>query len=226
MLSALAAADTTFSFASDSNNDGPTFEGLAPSSIVDGEALDASGDVIVDLLFDANGDLPGGGSSFNSFFNFDADTTDYNVTAFGGNFIHSWTMSGSFDFVETGTGLTVLTIAFENALLTSFSSSSTALGTTATLQSSEDVDPGLAFTPGNPLIGLGITDLSANEGFAFTLTNIVSLAGGSVGLTQQGAFVGDWQSEGSFSAVAVPAPGALAMLGLAALAGRRRRRED
>lgn len=232
LVAASANAAVTFSFASDTNNDGPTFfggplPGGPVNGLSDGAAFDSSGAVIVNLMVDPNGDLPGGGSAFNSVFDFDGVSTGYSVGAFAGGFVHVWSFSGSFTFTDTGTGLEVLRIDFTNALFTSFSSDQFELGPSATLQANAATDAGLSFTPGMPLAGLGITaaDLSAQEGFAFGLTNLRSIVPGMpLHLGQGGSWFHPWIAEGSFSASAVPGPAAAALLGAAALIGRRRRR--
>jgi hypothetical protein len=217
----------TFSFSSDGNNDGPTFAG-DQFVLSDGADFDANNSVIVGLLVDPNGDLPGGGITFNSLFEFQAETTGYDIVEIEpGLFVHSWTMSGSFTFTETGTGIEVLQIDFDNAVFNSVSSSSGLLGGTATLQA-HAATGSVAFTPGSPLLGLGIdaSDLAFGEGFAFSLTNLAAAAGaGSVGVSD-GAWATEWISEGSFSAAAsaIPAPGAMALLVGAMLAQSRRRR--
>lgn len=227
-----ANAAITFSFASDTNPDGPTFNGFTPAgggnTLRDGAPFDSSGAVEVGLLVDANGDLPGGATTFTSRLLFNGSTTGYNVTGFGGAFTHSWTMTGSIEFIETGSNLTVLTINFTNALFSSFSDSMANLGTSATIQGNRLTDPSLSFVAGQPLNGLGITSasLSANQSFGFSLSDIRTAAGGAspveVGLN--GSWPTAWISEGSFSAAAIPAPAVLALFGIAGTVGMRRRR--
>lgn len=230
-----ANASVTFSFASDSNNDGPTFFGHgtpgSPTNVLtDAAAFDNSGQVIVGLTVDTNGDAPGGGTVFNTLFSFTGATTNYASMPFAGGFLQSWSMSGTFNFTETGSGLQVLAISFTNAVFTSFSPSSTTLGTTATIQDSEALDAPLTFIPGAPLIGLGVNAaaLASNEGFSFALANIRSApaAGAPLTIGANGSWLQQWVSEGSFAAAAqgVPGPGSLAILGFGLLAGPRRRR--
>jgi hypothetical protein len=234
-LSSAAPADVIFSFASDSNNDGPTFAGerhdMLGNELFDAAGHDAGGSVMVGLFVDANGDDPGGGSVFDAIFDFEAVTTGYSVSSFAGGFVHQWSMEGFFSFTETGTGLEVLRISFANALFTSFSNDQFALGQTATIQTSISVDSSLSFDAGEPLAGLGITDaaLSERQGFAFTLTNLRSpeFPGQVLHLFENGDFTHHWVSEGSFSASAVPGPGswAIGAIGLfAGGCGSRRRR--
>lgn len=230
-----ANASVTFSFASDSNNDGPTFFGHgttgSPTNVLtDAAAFDNSGQVVVGLMVDTNGDAPGGGTTFNSLFSFTGATTNYAATPFAGGFLHSWSMSGTFSFTDTGSGLQVLAINFTNAVFTSFSASASTLGTTAALQDSEALDTPLTFVPGAPLIGLGINAaaLASNEGFSFALANIRSAptAGAPLTIGTNGAWLQQWVSEGSFAAAAqaIPGPGSLALLGFGMLASCRRRR--
>jgi hypothetical protein len=232
-LTVAAAADITFSFASDSNADGPTFFGgfdeMKGNHILDGEDHDDDdGDVIVGLIVDENGDAPGGDTTLSSVFSFEAMTTSYSVAAFDGGFVHQWTAEGFFTFTQTGTGLEVLRIRFENALFTSWSANQFELGTTASLQSSTGIDPELEFHAGEALIAQGITDadISTNEGFGFSLTNIRSaeFPGLPLHLFANGDFAHHWISEGSFSATAAPCPGAWVLVLGGFLPGARRRR--
>jgi hypothetical protein len=240
LVASAASAGVTFSFSSDSNNDGPTFFGEptgAPGGsnlLMDGADHDASGSVIVGLMVDANGDEPGGGSTFNSIFDFEGVTISYDATDLGsGIWQHQYTMSGSFSFVESGTGAEVLQIDFTNAYFTSFSSgpdASFSLGNAAALQTNAAVDSGLLFTPGAPLVALGIdaADLAASENFAFSLTNMTAAEDPSLPLHlgADGSWQHHWMSEGSFSAAAsaIPAPGALALLVCSLFVGFGRKR--
>lgn len=245
-LASSANASVIFSFGSSSNADGPTFLGeMAPMTeppppegtnmLTDGGMHDASGEVVVGLQVDANGHEPGGGTSFNSVFSFEAMSLDYEVSQFGGGWVHQWTMDGEFVFTESGSGVEVLRIVFDNALFTSFvefgddGSGQFEMGRSATLQSNEGADPSLSFIAGAPLIALGITDLSVGEAFGFALSDIVALDHPSLPLHlmgDSGGWFHHWMAEGSFvaSASAVPAPGALALLLCSIVVGLTRRR--
>jgi hypothetical protein len=234
-IASASYAGVSFSFGSDSNPDGPTFAGTglpagSSNQLLDGSAFDSSGATEVGLIVDVNGNQPGGGSLFNSIFDFTGVTSSYSASAFAGGFLHSWSVSGSFTFTETGSGLEVLQIDFTNAVFTSFSASSSTLGSSATLQTSDDLDAALLFTPGAPLLGLGVTAaaLASDESFSFSLSGLQASngSGAPLALSAGGHWNQSWLSEGSFSASASPVPGpaGLALLGIAAIMGRRARR--
>lgn len=224
-----ATADVTFSFASDDNRDGPTFWGFLDGGlnrILDAGPFSADGWVNVDMMVDPDGDGPGGSTAFATAFEFDGITTRYLLIPFNGGFIHQWLMEGQYFFEKTGTGLHVLDVHYQRALLTSWSPSPSVLGDTMTLQDSWQVDPALLFVAGDPLNGLGIFDADLIQpDYAFTFTNIRSIETGARPLIgAKGEFIDPWISEGSWSAHGVPAPGAFALLGYGLLAARRRRR--
>ena len=66
-------------------------------------------------------------------------------------------------------------------------------------------------------------DVSQLRDFAFSLSN-VRLANGNRVPVEQGALGTPWKAEASFSAHAVPAPGAITLAGLGGLVMARRRR--
>lgn len=230
-----AHAGVTFSFSADSNNAGPEFTGQSaptlPFNIAsDGGIFNPNSSVIVELLVDVNGAMPGGGTVFNSIFDFSGVTASYSVIPFGNGYAHHWVMSGSFTLTETGSGLEVLRVDFNQALFSSFSDSTDLLASTATLQTSETLDAGLTFTAGAPLVGLGVTnaDLALGENFAFALSNIQAVGNSSAPLTlgANGNWMQNWIGDASFTAgaSAIPAPGAIALLMLGIFMGWRGRR--
>lgn len=224
MFMGAAQADITFSFGSDGNADGPTFAG-GGLSMFDGGAFSGDGQVNVDFLVDTNGDGAGGGFNFAEVFLFGAELSNYTMSAEGGGFVHIWHVQGAFSMDD---GTFDFGVSWDDALLVSYSESSRFLGTTMTLQGSEGIDPSVLFQAGENLNGIGITDasISGNESFAFSLTNVRTLEGQRVPVSNEGVILDEWISEGSFSASAVPAPGALGLLISAGLISRRRRRNS
>lgn len=221
-LAAAAAQATTFSFSSDRNTDGPTLASLASGSVRDGRPFDLGGTVIVDFLYDVDEDGPAGPGIIPASFELDASVTGYAMTPFAGNFIHSWTLEGTFRFIELTSGEAFFSAAFGNALLTNFSDSPTLLAASGSLLSNSSADPALTFTTAGPLAGM---DVSAGEDFSFSLSALRGSADGArVPIAADGGFLTSWKAEGSWSARAVPAPGAMALLGLGAMILARRQR--
>lgn len=208
-----------FSFASDTNPDGPTFSSASPGQVREGAPLDLSGAVRVDLLYDADEHGPGGSTTITSTFAFTAVTLNYTVIPMGGQFIHAWRLQGNYQFIDAG-GTTVLDAAFSHAVLISWSDSASLLGTSASIQDNADTDPLLTFTMGGALAGAP----TQSPNFAFSLSGLTTLTGGRVPVNPAGAFGANWKSEGSWSAQAIPTPASLTLLGGAAAASRRRRR--
>lgn len=227
-LGASVAHADFFSFASDLNPDGPTLSGppgMPPGlgGVFDAAALNPDNAVTVNLLWDADEDGPGAATSISALFVMQMNFTSYTAFPIGGNFLHSYTGGGFFDFVNPASGASILRVQFENALFSSWSPTPLAWGPTATIQTSYATDPTLTFIPGptGPLAG---RDLSTSEEFAFTLTALRALGGGAVPVAQGGMVMAPWASESSWSARAIPAPGTLmlALAGLGVLARRRR----
>jgi len=206
LVAATPALAVTFSFASDDNHDGPTFQGHSGGSMPDdfNEASAFSVDAIVnvDLMVDLNHDVGGGIVIFPSEFTFDGTISNYTLDSRGGNWVHSWDVSGSFNFRHAGTGQLLLVVRFENALLTTLSPSPGSLGETATLQDSEGVDSGISFQTFTLLQGIGVPSsaVTLSEDFAFTMTRIRRSTGIGLPFIDHGEFLNGWISEGSFSA--------------------------
>lgn len=196
---------TTFSFASDDEDSGPTFISKNADFVVN-----APGSVF-DLMVDVNDDNAGGLVTFQSVHNFQAQLYDYNVIRCGASYLHIWKAKGvtTFSHFDAITGFPmILTITFSEAVFISYSPGTSVLGETATLQSSLSVDPGVKFAAGTQLIGIGVpqSDIADGQDFAYTLTNIRAQATGAPfpKLDAKGEWAEEWQSEGSFSAAANP----------------------
>lgn len=211
-LAPVPASAVTFSFASDDNDDGPTFVGNSggsmPDDINEASAFTLDGVVNVDLMVDVNEDAAGGVTVFNARLFFAGRISNYGLQARGAGWVHSWDVDGELLFVDAVTGQPILAVVFDFGLLTTASSNIVALGDTATLQTSEGVDPGMFFTTFTPLHAIGIKDfhVKTSEDFAFTFTNLRAspARGGGPARIDHGQFLGDWLSEGSFSAHAKP----------------------
>lgn len=222
MMLAGSAQASFFSFSSDRNTDGPTFSSLSGKSVSDGRPFDVTGKVTIDFMYDADENGPGAATIIPASFEFDATATSYAVTPFAGSFIHSWTLAGTYKFTELTTGTTFFSAAFGNALMTNFSDSSTLLSLSGSILSNKPADGSLAFATAGALAGV---DVSGGQDFSFSLSAFRSAAnGGRVGVAADGSFLSQWKSEGSWSAHAVPAPGALALIGLGGLMLAKRKR--
>lgn len=223
-LAGLASAGT-FSFAADTNQDGPNLQGgptTADTSLVrDGGTQNGDGIVQIDFRFDPDEDGPAAPVVIPSRLVMLAESTSYSKSSFAGMWIHSYTLGGSYEFRRLSDDAMVFSAKFAKALWTTVSSSEFSWGQTATIQSADSTDPAIQFLAGPVLPAL---DLSTSEDFAFTLTSLVSASGGDVGINASGAPLSFWRSEASWSAQAVPAPGALVLTGAAGGLMLRRRR--
>ncbi len=219
-LAAGAANAALFSFASDRNADGPTFSGLAPNVITDGRPQDGDGAVTTLFLVDRDEDGAGPVQAIASRFEYNAVVTNYQAVVFGGQFSHQFTLDGSFSIVDVNTNQPIFTVNFDNAFLSSWSNSMASLGRSAQMQNNDDSDPGLTFQTFGVLADVDVSDL---RDFGFSLSNVRLANGNRVPVTANGLGT-PWRAEGSFSAHAIPAPGAVALGALGALVITRRRR--
>lgn len=153
-----------------------------------------------------------------------------------GYFSHNYVVSGSFMFVDVNSGAALLTVGFDGGLFTA-RGDATSWYSTGALQVDQSPNSSVNFVWGGgalPQYGLLPGPLTgAPRGFAFDLTAINTSGLIPYNNTNPGVAIdpqtkiptSQWWSEGSFSANAyVPAPGALALLGLGGLAMARRRR--
>ena len=187
------------SFASDDYHEGPTFTGYG--SVIEGKAR-------VDLMLDQQGDFEGGVVIFPSWFSFKAEIVKYTVIPWGANFLHIWTLSGSFGFnhYDVFFGNFLLGTKFDTAVLTSLSPSATQAGETMTLQDSQSADANVVYGDGGPfeaVVNLNYPDnyVGVSSEFAFTFTHVRV---GTFGFTPpnvstDGKFKDEFQAEGSFS---------------------------
>ncbi len=218
-LAAGAAQAAHFSFASDGNPNGPTFSGLAGSVITDGRPQDADNAVTVNFLVDRDEDGPGVAQSIAARFEYSAVITNYSVAPFAGQFNHQFSLQGTFSIIDASTDQAVFVASFGNALFSSWSNSAASLGRSASMQGNDDTGA-LTFATFGALSDIDVSQL---RDFAFSLSN-VRLANGNRVPVEQGALGTPWKAEASFSAHAVPAPGAITLAGLGGLVMARRRR--
>lgn len=221
-LAAGSAQAAFFSFASDTNQNGPTFRntGANGSTLNDGGTLNTNGSVNGPLLADLDEDGPNAPISINARFTFNGSLSNYQAISLSSGFLHTFRVNGTFSFLDAATSGNVMTATFANAVFASYSNTASTLGRTASIQANAGTDPTLAFSFGG---ALGTESLPEDENFVFTLTSLRNSSGGFVTVTPNGT-LGDLRSEGSFSAAAIPAPGAVALLGLGGLIVARRRR--
>lgn len=220
-VAAGSANAALFSFASDRNQDGPTFSAIAVNSVNDGRGFDANGAVTVDLLADRDGDGPQGPQVVAGRFEFAASITSYSVVNFAGQFIHNFTLNGAFSIIDDSTNAAIFTATFQNALFSSFSNTANQLGRSGQIQANDGADPTLAFATAGVLADI---DVSADRSFGFSLSDLQLANGNRVPVSANGITNVPWTSEGSFSAAAVPSAGSAALMGLGLLTAARRRR--
>lgn len=208
---------TLYSFASDNDPSSFTWSG-AGDGIVD--ANDAS-DPFALLVDDDNGILPT--LSFDVELEADVKIVHVASVPFGGSFLHYYSAFGNVSFNAAGSGALLLSIDFDGALFSAVGSM-TSWSSTAGLSASDSF-ANVTYTwfgPSDANYGLGGGASTGPDDMAFTFSFINQGAG--VNLDPNTKLPTDWVSEGSYSGSSVPAPGALAALGVAGLIGTRRRR--
>jgi MYXO-CTERM domain-containing protein len=245
-LSAGAAQAQFFSFASDTNDQAWTFQYNPQTNRITHSAAESN--PIRLLVDDRNGPLVPVG--IDTEFRADMGLAPLQaVDLGGGEWLHVYSLSGSFEFlVDVGGNLEVaMRVEFSDATLT-------ARGTadrwrmTANISGSDSegdntlvtysfFQPLLDLVPDFANCGLASGDSIGPDDFAFTLTSLNT--SGAVGFdpamdpdnigtpigTPGGLPIQTWWSEGSFSGSAViPSPASLALFGLGGLALTRRRR--
>lgn len=211
----VSAQPVTLSFASDSNDDGPTFaQGSNPFSIRDGAAASGDQRANVTLLTDFNGNAPTGVTSYDARLVFNASLSNYQQVSGGGFTLHSYSAVGSFDILNNSDNSLLLRVVFTSAVFTSGSPSFNALGPAAALQGIAPVSVTGSLAANQPVLA----------DWAFTFTNLRGPNQQPVAVDPFGALSPGWTSEGSFSGTLVPAPGALALAVGAGILARRRRR--
>lgn len=228
VIAALAGSASAgiLAFQANSNSDGPEVRASSTTTIADGRTLDLDGKIGVVLSYDADGEGPGGELLIPAELRIIALTREYSVTPFAGQFIHSWRLDGSVQFLDPTSKNLILAITFANSLFTSQSQRNNTMGTSATLQGNLATDPALTFTtgPGSPLVS---SDFVVDTDYAFSLSDLRRQTGsGAVNVSATGDFVDAWRAESSFVAngLPIPSPGAMALMGLGGFAMIRRKR--
>jgi MYXO-CTERM domain-containing protein len=221
---ALSARADFLSFASDSNFAKPTFSNKQSGAFIFDGGNGPNDLAHVNLLYDADEDGPNPAISIPSYFTFVASTREYSALPFGAGVIHAYRLAGSFVFTPiANTSAPLLTVSFNDALFTSYSGQRDLLGSAGAIEVDSFVDPTLSFVGGGLFANKEFTGI---RNFSFSISALRNLeTGGRQAInTGSGAFLSTWASEGSFSAQFTPTPGAMSVLGLAGLAGLRRRR--
>lgn len=197
-------ATASFSFASDSFHNGPTFTGTARTNTFYSDAM-------VDLMVDVNNDINGGIVTFLSNLNLKAEAREHKVFEYGGQYLHVWKVSSDMQFTHVNPRLNtpILGIGFKDAVLTSWSPNLYTLGETMTLQTSLSADPSVYMKAYTLLEGIGVPQntIDYSRDIAFTFTNVRAANYNEneerlVNLDEEGNFKDDWIAEGSFSASA------------------------
>jgi len=221
---AVPASAAFFSFASDADEASWTFAGQGATVTDAGDAFDPQ----VLLVDDNNG--PAFPLLLAVEFEADFSIGYLGSVPFGGKFIHSYSLDGTFFFLD-GSGAPVLGCSIEDGVLTSVGNggANPTWGSTATIQGSDDYGSVQYhwYGPDMPAFGLYTGDSVGLDDAAFTLTVLHSDTGSGVNLGSTSMLPTlKWDSEGSYSGSAffVPAPGAIGLAGIAGLLLAHRRR--
>lgn len=226
-VTAGSAHATFFSFASGSASGAWTFNSQGGATF--GSGL---GNTPVTLMIDdRNGLLP----TLEVSSRFESTITLSHVASVplgGGTYSHIYLANGGYSFIDTAAGTPLLTTQFENALFTARGGASS-WATAASLQGDGTGNGSVTMTwsgaslPGYGLMP-GVLDMPS---FAFGLTALNSSGAIPYNFEMPGRDLanslpsGSWYAEASFTAAAIPAPGAMGLLAMGGmLAARRRRR--
>ena len=217
--------NVTFSFASDTASEQPTFKGSADNGLMSNSRVNT--DLLVD---DANGPLPT--LEYDTRFYNDFELTTIGSTLLpSGQYLHTYSINGNFRFQAS----TVMMVTVEDGVFSSLGDIDS-WGTTATIQASSLAGSTVTYewmTDDQPAYSLfDGSSTSDMTDIAFTLTHLMSFP--DVGLPIAGVDLNQqtglpslaWQSEGSFSGSAffVPAPSAVSVLAVAGAGLLRRKR--
>lgn len=231
VLAAGSAQATTFSFASDSDNSNFTWAGIR-NTVTNGDSPQTNAITLV--IDDENGPAPAltYSVSFSAGFQISYSAS---VAVGGGRYLHTYDVNASvpegaaqFSFLNPD-GSVLLTATFTGGSLSSLGTQG-AWGSTGGIDAT-DITGQVQYTwngPDLPAYGLfhGQSSVGIDDA-TFTLTNLQTVGGGPGVALGSGGLPGDqWVAEGSYSGTArfVPAPGALALMGVGGLlVGRRRR---
>ncbi len=239
---ATSAQATFFSAASDVNDQSPTFLGTAASGGSFTMTDSGPSNRFNLLVDDNNGPLPS--LTFSTNFVANLSATFLAPTPINGStMLYTYAVTGSFSFVDPGTGHALLTctIGSANPALLSVQGSDTTWFTTGAVLGADsyaDVTYTVSQDLVNAIINAGHTaaeyglttgNSSGPDDFAFDLSKL-NIGDGTTPVSLDGMMpTTAWQSEGSYSGSAfynnIPAPGTLAIAGFGGLALTRRRRQ-
>jgi hypothetical protein len=235
-----AAQASLFSFASDRNDTLPTFVGTAGAGGTF-TLSNAPDNRFTLLLDDDNGPVPV--TSVDVGFVANLSGAFLATVPFVGNtFQHTYSINGSFKFVDRVTGADLLIANVNNGLF--FTAGSRTSWSTAAVVSASDsiaggsvsytatqafVDKLLAAGVDPTAYGIRVGTSSGTDDAGFSLSSLLSNVGGLVALGSGGLPTTSFTAEGSFSGSAaggVPTPAAASLLGLAGLVAMGRRRNS
>jgi len=212
--SALGAVSITF----DDPTSGPEFIHTAPGAPGGVGDLSFRNDVAVDLGLVGTGD-----AAFLGVQNVSAVlVTEFEVgaiTSAPGAPITQATIGGSFRWLDSVSSEVILEGEFVEAAIISF-------GLVGSIITTSGISGGeLAYTPGQPLIDLGVTQLIDPQDAVWTLTDVDFLNGTSVLDFGSERFFNSFDANSAFTGTAfVPTPGVGGLALIVGVAGLRRRR--
>lgn len=218
VIGAGQAASGAISITFDDPTSGSEFFHTTSNGIGGGGDVSFRDDVPVDLQLVGTDDASFlGVQDFSAFL-----VTEFEVGALvsdAGAVIAEAAISGSFRWVDAISNEVILSGEFSEAAVIQFGLAGSIITT------SEIVGGRLAYTPGQVLVDLGVTELFDPQDGVWSLTDVEFADGESIIEIGQDRFFNTFEANAAFTGTAfVPAPGAGALVGLGVLlAGRRRR---
>lgn len=216
-----AAAFGGITFTFDDPGSGAEFVHLGPTMGNPVGAVSFRNDLPVDLEIRDDAALPTDPAlaTFSAFF--EVDWQVGSIFTGAGDAVQSATLSGTFQWVDAGSGDVILSGAFTEAAIVTF-------GIAGSIVTSSDIVGGqLAYTVGQPLIDLGIDTLIDPQDAVWTLTDLAAAGAGAPPIVEIDGerFFNTFTANAAFTGTAeIPTPGAMAIAAAAGIAGLRRRR--